>query len=99
MEDAQEAGSSTAGRLTFYLDGAHTPESMEACAEWFAGTVQGSCQDGGPVRLNCIMFNCMQVGLLARFLTLSVQGGEDSPCKISAGAQRQGPVAGTHSHA
>ncbi len=23
-------------RLSFYIDGAHTPESMETCAEWFA---------------------------------------------------------------
>lgn len=25
------------GDLTFYLDGAHSPESMDACARWFSG--------------------------------------------------------------
>ena len=24
------------GDLVFYLDGAHSPESMEACAKWFS---------------------------------------------------------------
>ena len=28
------------GRLSFYLDGAHSPESMEACANWFCSTIQ-----------------------------------------------------------
>ncbi|KAJ7546617.1 hypothetical protein O6H91_08G047100 [Diphasiastrum complanatum] len=28
------------GRLTFYLDGAHTPESTEACAKWFCLAVK-----------------------------------------------------------
>jgi folylpolyglutamate synthase len=27
--------------LSFYLDGAHTPESMETCAHWFASEVAG----------------------------------------------------------
>ncbi|KAG0584413.1 hypothetical protein M758_3G207800 [Ceratodon purpureus] len=27
------------GRLSFYLDGAHSPESMEACANWFCSTI------------------------------------------------------------
>ncbi len=28
------------GRLSFFIDGAHTPESMVTCAEWFAATAQ-----------------------------------------------------------
>ncbi|XP_050228023.1 folylpolyglutamate synthase isoform X2 [Mercurialis annua] len=28
------------GELIFYLDGAHSPESMEACAKWFSSAVQ-----------------------------------------------------------
>lgn len=27
------------GDLTFYLDGAHSPESMDACARWFSASV------------------------------------------------------------
>ncbi|CAA7054142.1 unnamed protein product [Microthlaspi erraticum] len=32
------------GNLVFYLDGAHTPESMEACAKWFSLAVVGDEQ-------------------------------------------------------
>lgn len=28
------------GRLSFYLDGAHSPESMEACAHWFCSAIK-----------------------------------------------------------
>lgn len=28
--------SETSGDLVFYLDGAHSPESMEVCARWFS---------------------------------------------------------------
>ncbi|CAA0812795.1 Folylpolyglutamate synthase [Striga hermonthica] len=31
---------STSGDLVFYLDGAHSPESMEACAGWFSSAVK-----------------------------------------------------------
>ncbi|KAK6127267.1 hypothetical protein DH2020_038993 [Rehmannia glutinosa] len=31
---------SSSGDLTFYLDGAHSPESMEACARWFSSAVK-----------------------------------------------------------
>ncbi|CAN1257331.1 Folylpolyglutamate synthase [Linum perenne] len=33
------------GDLVFYLDGAHSPESMEICAKWFAGAVKGESQN------------------------------------------------------
>lgn len=29
------------GELIFYLDGAHSPESIEACAKWFSNAVSG----------------------------------------------------------
>ncbi|GIL80286.1 hypothetical protein Vretifemale_9437 [Volvox reticuliferus] len=35
------------GRLTFYLDGAHTPESMAVCAAWFTGEVQAAEKAAG----------------------------------------------------
>ena len=28
------------GELIFYLDGAHSPESMETCAKWFSNAVK-----------------------------------------------------------
>lgn len=40
--DCSEIMSENCGReLIFYLDGAHSPESMEACAKWFSNAVKG----------------------------------------------------------
>lgn len=33
---------SSIGDLIFYLDGAHSPESMDVCARWFSNAVKGS---------------------------------------------------------
>ena len=61
-------------RLTFYLDGAHTEESMATCGTWFADTVATpntatgqpsasasvpSCTTTETQRV--LLFNCMQV--------------------------------------
>ncbi|GLI65861.1 hypothetical protein VaNZ11_009492 [Volvox africanus] len=35
------------GRLTFYLDGAHTPESMAVCGAWFAREVKAAEKAAG----------------------------------------------------
>ncbi|XP_017415455.1 folylpolyglutamate synthase isoform X3 [Vigna angularis] len=35
-----EIVSKNCGELIFYLDGAHSPESMEACAKWFSNAVE-----------------------------------------------------------
>ncbi|KAF3499834.1 hypothetical protein F2Q69_00045473 [Brassica cretica] len=61
--------SRTSGDLVFYLDGAHSPESMEVCAKWFTDAVKGdnqsessghlvngssgSSHDKSPVEENC----------------------------------------------
>ncbi|XP_030925828.1 folylpolyglutamate synthase isoform X7 [Quercus lobata] len=37
-----EVFENSCGDLTFYLDGAHSPESMEACAKWFSSAVKGN---------------------------------------------------------
>lgn len=42
-------------RLTFFLDGAHTAESMTACAEWFADCALAP--EEGEVQ-NLLVFNC-----------------------------------------
>ncbi|CAN1257340.1 Folylpolyglutamate synthase [Linum perenne] len=62
------------GDLVFYLDGAHSPESMEICAKWFAGAVKGESQNvivKPPVSssthqlekktVQILLFNCMTV--------------------------------------
>ncbi|GAB4851683.1 Folylpolyglutamate synthase [Ancistrocladus abbreviatus] len=33
----------SSGDLIFYLDGAHTPESMDVCAKWFSAAVVENC--------------------------------------------------------
>ena len=37
--DSYNVSESSCGDLIFYLDGAHSPESMEVCAKWFSGAV------------------------------------------------------------
>ncbi|KAI3446512.1 hypothetical protein Pfo_003177 [Paulownia fortunei] len=40
---------SSSGDLIFYLDGAHSPESMEACGSWFSSAVtEGQNQSSNP---------------------------------------------------
>lgn len=39
---SSEASENSSGDLVFYLDGAHSPESMEACAKWFSSVVKGN---------------------------------------------------------
>ncbi|CAH8350003.1 unnamed protein product [Eruca vesicaria subsp. sativa] len=69
--------SRTSGDLVFYLDGAHSPESMEVCAKWFSEAVKGDNQSESSKHLvngsshdkssgeeNCqqiLLFNCMSV--------------------------------------
>ncbi|CAH8270199.1 unnamed protein product [Arabidopsis lyrata] len=47
----QYTESRTSGDLVFYLDGAHSPESMEACAKWFSVAVKGDNQSGSSGHL------------------------------------------------
>ncbi|XP_068643910.1 folylpolyglutamate synthase [Aristolochia californica] len=42
--DTQSEGSCKFGGLVFFLDGAHSPESMEECAKWFSQAVQEDFQ-------------------------------------------------------
>lgn len=37
---SSEVMASSTGDLIFYLDGAHSPESMEVCARWFSNAVK-----------------------------------------------------------
>jgi folylpolyglutamate synthase len=45
--------------MTFFIDGAHTPESMKACAEWFSYESKTRSEDhDSPKRI--VVFNCME---------------------------------------
>jgi folylpolyglutamate synthase len=59
----QQQGSSS--RLMFYLDGAHTPESMITCGTWFAqvtsaATADTSRQQQQQQVVRVLVFNCMK---------------------------------------
>ncbi|XP_042503602.1 folylpolyglutamate synthase-like isoform X2 [Macadamia integrifolia] len=61
------------GDLVFYLDGAHSPESMEVCAKWFCHTIKDNVQRQNSLEENpqdavteenfapILLFNCMSV--------------------------------------
>ncbi len=61
---------------TFFLDGAHTPESMATCAEWFAEASQLQQESSRPAGQppmpphRILLFNCMKVALQAYFIKL-----------------------------
>jgi len=42
--------------LVFYLDGAHTPESMEVCARWFKKVSENTTDDKETIKL--LIFHC-----------------------------------------
>ncbi|KAF3333994.1 folylpolyglutamate synthase isoform X2 [Carex littledalei] len=48
--------------VVFYLDGAHSPESMEVCGRWFSHTIKEEKQEAPFKDLRQILvFNCMSV--------------------------------------
>ncbi|XP_010234883.1 folylpolyglutamate synthase isoform X2 [Brachypodium distachyon] len=55
--------------LVFYLDGAHSPESMEMCARWFSHVTKKDQTQPGPLEQphsgsnskKILLFNCMSV--------------------------------------
>ena len=53
----QYINSETDGDLVFYLDGAQSPESMEACARWFSLPIKDDNQQN---TLNCTSQNNYQ---------------------------------------
>ena len=49
---------------TFFLDGAHTPESMATCAEWFfeaSHTQLDTAEQAELAPHRILLFNCMKV--------------------------------------
>lgn len=63
---------------TFFLDGAHTPESMATCAEWFAEASQLQQESSRPAGQppmpphRILLFNCMKVAMQADLINLLV---------------------------
>lgn len=61
----------SSGDLVFYLDGAHSPESMEACANWFCSVVKGNHKS-----LQCF-----------RDKNMDRDSGNDDPVKVQQEAE------------
>ncbi|KFK35117.1 hypothetical protein AALP_AA5G238200 [Arabis alpina] len=47
--------------IVFYLDGAHSPESMEACATWFSKQIKQNQERNKKISEQILLFNCMSV--------------------------------------
>ncbi|XP_037060443.1 folylpolyglutamate synthase, mitochondrial isoform X2 [Peromyscus leucopus] len=45
------------GPLTWYLDGAHTTSSMQACARWYCQSLQRSKRPSGGPQVHVLLFN------------------------------------------
>ncbi|CAK8571120.1 unnamed protein product [Lathyrus sativus] len=63
--DCSEITSQNCGELVFYLDGAHSPESMDACAKWFSNAVKG-CKN--PSNLSASLKNTEESSKNGHFL-------------------------------
>ncbi|KAG1371750.1 putative Folylpolyglutamate synthase [Cocos nucifera] len=87
------------GDLVFYLDGAHSPESLEVCARWFSHVIredsqhsdtQGEQHFAGRNARQILLFNCMSVRdpklLLPRLVNTCAQYAE---CRLVFGSPRQ----------
>uniref|UniRef100_A0A453JD75 Folylpolyglutamate synthase n=1 Tax=Aegilops tauschii subsp. strangulata TaxID=200361 RepID=A0A453JD75_AEGTS len=72
--------------LVFYLDGAHSPESMEICARWFSHATKEQSFQSSPSygcllwdTLQILLFNCMSVRdpmrLLPHLVDTATQNG------------------------
>ncbi|XP_031486236.1 folylpolyglutamate synthase isoform X2 [Nymphaea colorata] len=73
--ESSERKERNSGDLIFFLDGAHSPESMEVCARWFSHVAKDERKFGadgmkeqvgksnGPNKnlKNVLLFNCMEV--------------------------------------
>ena len=60
----QEEVQGSSVQLSYFLDGAHTPESMATCAEWFAGvSAEAAARQPGADVQRVLVFNCKQVAL------------------------------------
>ncbi|KAK1412983.1 hypothetical protein QVD17_34646 [Tagetes erecta] len=67
LSDQIKTDRSCHGELIFYLDGAHSPESMDACAKWFSNVVNEKIHRPVPlfsksriIRESCSSDSCIQ---------------------------------------
>eukprot|EP00884_Botryococcus_braunii_P023662 jgi/Botrbrau1/9980/Bobra.0012s0071.2 len=72
LEQSEQRDEGAKPGLLFFLDGAHTPESMVNCAMWFADVAEQEsspvAQSGHESVQNVLLFNCMEEREGARLL-------------------------------
>ncbi|XP_051149329.1 folylpolyglutamate synthase isoform X2 [Andrographis paniculata] len=68
----------SSGNLIFYLDGAHSPESLEACARWFSSAINEVPRRSLPVPSYSSMLKTSEL-----WSNGYVQPGKNKPEKIS----------------
>ncbi|XP_026425612.1 folylpolyglutamate synthase-like [Papaver somniferum] len=88
--NSSEMKENATGDLIFYLDGAHSPESMEVCAKWFSNAVienrnssikhdAENHESSSKISKQILLFNCMEVRdpqiLLPRLITTCASSG------------------------
>ncbi|XP_026414638.1 folylpolyglutamate synthase-like isoform X2 [Papaver somniferum] len=88
--NSSEMKENAMGDLIFYLDGAHSPESMEVCAKWFSNAVienrnssikhdVENLESSSKISKQVLLFNCMEVRdpqvLLPRLITTCASSG------------------------
>ncbi|KAG8880255.1 Folylpolyglutamate synthetase [Tulasnella sp. 331] len=71
----QQAADPKAPGLVWFLDGAHTTESMTACANWYFAPDTGFRKsDGGSLRKRVLIFNCTSGRSGSKFLGTILDG-------------------------
>ncbi|XP_006650967.2 folylpolyglutamate synthase-like [Oryza brachyantha] len=102
---------SSGEELVFYLDGAHSPESMEICARWFSHVTKEGRRVPSPMApsQSCgnsqkiLLFNCMSVRdpmrLLPHLVDTSAQNGVHFDMALFVPNQSQYNKLGTNSSA
>lgn len=60
LDEEESSLDASESRLTFFLDGAHTAESMATCGRWFADAVEEVPERPDMQTHSVLVFNCMQ---------------------------------------
>lgn len=68
------------GGLVFYLDGAHSPESLEVCARWFSNVIREETQSERESPESC---KYKQAGRLPHLISMQMLSFRCSLCTLS----------------
>jgi folylpolyglutamate synthase len=72
--------------VVFFMDGAHSPKSLECCMDWFAKAASSHVAQHNPVRL--LLFNCAHSRDAGAFLSVLKQRGDFDAVLFAPGTAR-----------